>query len=111
MKLPTVSSPTIVTFKYKGADIKFRKLTTFELLELAEMDGSRMELIVNKLADLLHGYDENTLEEKIGFIKSLDLEDLDEISKLLEMVGLNTTSKKKVGERSESMIQSDGSAT
>ena len=100
MNLPQIQPVTLVKARLCGTVLQFRKakLEDSAYLEQIVNEGVLgMESNIRILAFLMEGYEE-PLEERIKFLKSLQvngISDYKEITELLEKVGLNVESKKK----------------
>lgn len=92
MKLPNLSKPTPYILKTNDAEIVFRPVNLIEMSEDNISYDSEGKPVVNFsvtriLASCLDGYD-NSLDERIEFIKSIQLNS-QQFSDLLQGVGLD----------------------
>lgn len=92
MRLPEQKIETI-TVRVGGYDLVFRKLALKDAIELTKDDANDAEKVAKLLANLLEGY-ENSYEEKLEFIKNLQLDSTDELNNLLTKLGFLSDKKK-----------------
>lgn len=94
---------TIVEWNHRSFVLQFRKLALGEIKALLKMEKEGQEkyfdFVYELLATLLEGYDD-TLEDRITFIKALEFDTIEEcvleINVLLELLGM-PVKKKEVG--------------
>lgn len=99
MKLPKLKQKQAKVIEVQGNKIEFQPLTIDNISQLEDMVGSEENLksktdkVVFMLALSLSGYDENTFEEKVAFIKQLDFGHIDELNELIADIEQSTKKK------------------